>query len=864
MDMAALGQVTMSRHPVIMQITGRSSGASDDFRARRETLMRTSLLVSLVGLSVLAAGCAEHGKPMAAGQAVTAIVKPNASEFAGIIVTPHLEVRIDPNTSVMWCSTFQLAWNEMCDLAGGPLQIDNAPPMVGVLNRRTATRDDLDDASFLAMAGVGPAIVEKINKELARKFPGKPLARVPVAAREVGENWWIAYAYLLKDLLFEEPFERSSLPMRFLDAHVVTFGATPYDGPEAPLPDEPAEATKEEHLNHRRHRTMLNAQVLIYDYRSGDDFIVELRTKAKDDHLILAKVKPGKTLSETIDLVLKRVGSSRPENMTDEDALKVPVINVDIAKRYDQLIGKTLVQAGMPILDALQVTRFRLDEKGAQLMSLAYLSAFSASPHWMEFDKPYLVLLQRKGAKHPYFALWVANPELMTKVHVERPPEIPPAERAKTLGAELLQDSDPRPPDYRIYDVAEGLARTGKAGVPYLVKGLQSKDAVVRRASASRLGWGGPEARDAAEALAKAMVAEKDDEIVSTMAGAIAKVGPPAEYVPALLKVLGRKGNAVAIEENYRDLVVAIGAPAVPLLVAAMDSGDGQVEHRAIDALTEIGPGATGAIDALVKRMTATNACMDSFVAKALGRIGDVRALRVLLAATRDKDWMIRAHAAEGLGAFKPASDESVHALIALMKDENKFVRCDACDSLRAIGDARVLDAMVAAAGDRASIVRFRVAEALGEIKPTTDQAVTALTVLLKDKDETVRRVACWSLGGTGDARALGAILEAAKDRDSKMRGHAACALGKFKPVTDEAVNALIALLKDKDGRARLNAIICLGNIGPKARRALPELDRISKTAPADSEAQRVAREAYKNIASPKTQPSLNDIFGPS
>jgi hypothetical protein len=33
--------------------------------------------------------------------------------------------------------------------------------------------------------------------------------------------------------------------------------------------------------------------------------------------------------------------------------------------------------------------------------------------HRMIFDKPFLLLMQRQGAKVPYFALWVDNAELL-------------------------------------------------------------------------------------------------------------------------------------------------------------------------------------------------------------------------------------------------------------------------------------------------------------------------------------------------------------------------------------------------------------------------------------------------------------------
>lgn len=36
-------------------------------------------------------------------------------------------------------------------------------------------------------------------------------------------------------------------------------------------------------------------------------------------------------------------------------------------------------------------------------------------PKKMFFDKPFLLLMQRKNAPNPYFVMWVANTELMIR-----------------------------------------------------------------------------------------------------------------------------------------------------------------------------------------------------------------------------------------------------------------------------------------------------------------------------------------------------------------------------------------------------------------------------------------------------------------
>jgi serine protease inhibitor len=75
----------------------------------------------------------------------------------------------------------------------------------------------------------------------------------------------------------------------------------------------------------------------------------------------------------------------------------------------------------LTLLLALQNIRFQMDEKGVRLQSEAHMSFGCSAPynprpkHEMIFDKPFLIMMMRKDATLPYFALWVANPELLVK-----------------------------------------------------------------------------------------------------------------------------------------------------------------------------------------------------------------------------------------------------------------------------------------------------------------------------------------------------------------------------------------------------------------------------------------------------------------
>jgi len=98
----------------------------------------------------------------------------------------------------------------------------------------------------------------------------------------------------------------------------------------------------------------------------------------------------------------------------------VPVLNFELWKSYDELRDKIVTTPGplqgTPIGIAMQTIRFRFDERGAILKSeaaIAKAAEMMGGPRQLIFDKPFLILLERRDAKQPYFALWVDNAELL-------------------------------------------------------------------------------------------------------------------------------------------------------------------------------------------------------------------------------------------------------------------------------------------------------------------------------------------------------------------------------------------------------------------------------------------------------------------
>jgi len=315
----------------------------------------------------------------------------DAGSLRGTVVTPHLEYPITGGKNVLWCATFQVAWNELCDLLRRPIKADGAQEMVDALNRRAVTRADLDEASCVAMAryptGGPDDILDGIAAEMKEKFGEAVKPEFLPARRSLRRSDWVAYAFLLKELPFEWAFERLPDWGIMFDGHrVETFGI---------------------HQLFRRQEKEVKAagQVLVYDYKGREDFIIGLKTRSETDRLILARIPPSATPSETIRTVQQRMTACTPEQMREMADLFIPVLDFDLVRQY-----RELSRFGT----AIQQIRFKLDETGAILKSESMTVKARDQQLW--FDKPFLVMIERIDAQVPYFALWVANAGLLAPV----------------------------------------------------------------------------------------------------------------------------------------------------------------------------------------------------------------------------------------------------------------------------------------------------------------------------------------------------------------------------------------------------------------------------------------------------------------
>jgi len=156
--------------------------------------------------------------------------------------------------------------------------------------------------------------------------------------------------------------------------------------------------------------------------------------------------------------------------------------------------------------------------------------------------------------------------------------------------------------------------------------------------------------------------------------------------------------------------------------------------------------------------------------------------------------------------------DTSQNRITELIRDlahRNEDIRWAAASALAQIGTAAV-EPLIAALGDRDSVVRLRAAWALGRIGD--ERAIGGLIHTLRDGDWSVRMRAADALGTLRAHQATDELLLLLRDENADVRRHAIAALTR---IADPAsADRLGASLKDRDWRVRMGAALALAALG--------------------------------------------------
>jgi hypothetical protein len=333
----------------------------------------------------------------------------SSDQLRNTAIVPTLDSPISEGKSAVWCGSIQLAWNDLkSNLAGGPVRVAGAEVVAGRLNASPFTDRDLSPGTYYAAAGlVRDGILDKIRADMARQFPDAPAPRLD------GSDVAVAYAYLQASVPFRLPYYEDRLTFRGADGRetaVRAFGIR-----------------KQEEWGATELRDQVG--VLFADGRRDEDgwqpteYAVDLCRDSSPDQVVVAMILRQPTLGEMIAEVKRRTMTGEKAIHSHEfgkaDHLLVPAMAWRVEHRFAELEGPQRRLSGgtldgLYIDRALQVVQFRLDKSGADLKSEAGMS-MKGLPRHFHFDRPYLITMARRGAEHPYFAMWVDNDELMAR-----------------------------------------------------------------------------------------------------------------------------------------------------------------------------------------------------------------------------------------------------------------------------------------------------------------------------------------------------------------------------------------------------------------------------------------------------------------
>jgi len=325
------------------------------------------------------------------------------------IIAVTLDQRIPAGKNVIWCGSFQLAWNRLRDdVIGGPILISGAQDVADALNSAALVEADLPAGSFYAAAGpVADGIVARITREMADAFGGVDLPDFGAGPEDI-----LAYSYMQAGVKFTLPyFDRSGGDI-FTDSsgretRVSSFGL--FQG-HSDMNDRLAEQIE-----------------VLYAPRDPQDprrplteFALDLSRQSEPAQIVLAVIEPGRTLGETLGSLATKIEQWQLTGRRRfSGALVVPNLHWKFEHRFGELEGPDK-RLGNPsfakyhVAGAWQRIEFLLDKSGAKLTSDSGMRA-SAIPRIFSFTRPFLIYMKRRDARRPFFVMWVDNAELLCK-----------------------------------------------------------------------------------------------------------------------------------------------------------------------------------------------------------------------------------------------------------------------------------------------------------------------------------------------------------------------------------------------------------------------------------------------------------------
>ncbi len=345
----------------------------------------------------------------------------NSADLKQTAIVPTLDSPLPEHKNVIWCGTFQIAWDKFKnDIIGEPIQLIGAQELADRLNAGQFSPENLEAEAFYATAGfVKDGILEEIQKEMAKRFPSEPKPVFSELYREI-EEASIAYCFLDLNAGFKHPFYTNNDAFAFADSRGTRSNVTSFSV-HTPVPDQNSDRVREQ------------VEILYDNYKlrsspAAAEFVIDLCKHTEPYQIVLACVPRENTLGENLRGVEQKISSFKQDRQYENrrkldfmDELIVPDILYKLTHHFRELERKHLANPkwraiGYFIFEARQMVQFSLNRTGVILKSEARLGGGGALPRQLYFNRPFLIYVKKRGAEFsPFFVMWVDNAELMNK-----------------------------------------------------------------------------------------------------------------------------------------------------------------------------------------------------------------------------------------------------------------------------------------------------------------------------------------------------------------------------------------------------------------------------------------------------------------
>ena len=320
------------------------------------------------------------------------------------VLATNLE-ELKPNSA--WCGTFQLVWNDMQnEVVGQEIVFNPQLKVVENLNKQTFKEEDISEEYYYKKFGLKTLeLKEEIENGIKDKFDETSdildkLDWSESALSTEEDDRYLFYAMLKKEFKFENKFdelERGSFENKYDD--IEYFG-----------------------IQEGTDKSVRNQVDVWYEF-GENDFAVSLNT-SDGDEVILVRNPEGKSFEEVYENADgKSMLYEGIHSFGEKDTLKVPKIDMDVLKKYEELKNKEFPTADGKtgiIAEAIQSIQMQLDHTGGKIKSEAAIDMIKETAIMPEegdgrefnFDCKFVIFLKESSKDKPYFAASIEDIKL--------------------------------------------------------------------------------------------------------------------------------------------------------------------------------------------------------------------------------------------------------------------------------------------------------------------------------------------------------------------------------------------------------------------------------------------------------------------